>query len=277
MEDPGYFGATRALRNAGAKIIPVPVDDAGMDVAKGRQLSPRAKLAYVTPAHQFPLGSTMTLERRIALLRWASSTKSTIIEDDYDSEFRFTGVPIPALQGLDEAGSVIFIGGFNKVLFPSLRLGYMVIPDRLMDKVLRLRFETDLWANTINQAVLAEFITEGHLGRHIRRMRETYAERRDALHNSAKKYLGDVLRLSGIHAGLNTAAFYDAPIDSIELEREAARNGIDASGLDRYTMRQQKINGVLLGFAAFEPRVIDQGMQAFASILESIDRASFRA
>ena len=119
------------------------------------------------------------------------------------------------------------------------------------------------------------FITEGHLGRHIRRMREIYAERRDALHNSAKRYLGDALRLSGIHAGLNTAAFYKAPIDSIDLEREAARNGIDASGLDRYTMRQQKINGVLLGFAAFEPRVIDQGMQAFASILEGIDRDSF--
>ncbi len=275
MEDPGYFGATRALRNAGAKIIPVPVDADGMDVAKGRQLSPHAKLAYVTPAHQFPLGTTMTLERRIALLRWANSAKSTIIEDDYDSEFRFTGVPIPALQGLDEAGSVAFIGGFNKVLFPSLRLGYMVVPDRLMDKVLRLRFDTDLWANTINQAVLAEFITEGHLGRHIRRMRETYAERRDALQNSAERYMGDALRLSGIHAGLNTAAFYKAPIDSIDLEREAARNGIDASGLDRYTMRTQKINGVLLGFAAFEPRVIDQGMQAFASILENIDRDSF--
>ena len=268
IEDPGYFGAARALRNTGAKIIPVPVDADGMDVAKGRQLAPHAKLAYVTPAHQFPLGFTMTLERRIALLRWASSAGSTVIEDDYDSEFRFTGVPIPALQGLDEAGSVIFIGGFNKVLFPSLRLGYLVVPDRLMDKVLRLRFETDLWANTINQAVLAEFITEGHLGRHIRRMRETYAERLGALHHSAEKYLGDILRLSGIQAGLTTAAFYKAPIDSIDFEREAARNGIDASGLDRYTLRKQKIRGVLLGFAAFEPRIIDQGMQKLASVFE---------
>jgi GntR family transcriptional regulator / MocR family aminotransferase len=267
LEDPGYFGAARAIRNTGAKIIPVPVDAEGMDIAKGRQLSPNAKLAYVTPAHQFPLGSTMSLERRIALLRWASSTGATIIEDDYDSEFRFTGVPIPALQGLDESGSVIFIGGFNKVLFPSLRLGYMVIPDRHMEKVLRLRFETDLWANTINQAVLAEFMTEGHLGRHVRRMRETYGERLAALHTSAEKHLGDALRLSGIQAGLNTAAFYKAPIDSIDFEREAARNGLDASGLDRYTLRKQKIRGLLLGFGAFEPRVIDQGMQKLAALL----------
>ena len=153
----------------------------------------------------------------------------------------------------------------------------MVVPDRLMDKVLSLRFETDLWANTINQAVLAEFITEGHLGRHIRRMRETYAERLAALHHSAEKYLGDTLRLSGIQAGLTTAAFYKAPIDSIDFEREAARNGIDASGLDRYTLRKQKINGVLLGFAAFEPRIIDQGMQKLATCSKSIDRGSVTA
>jgi GntR family transcriptional regulator / MocR family aminotransferase len=144
----------------------------------------------------------------------------------------------------------------------------MVVPDRLMDKVRRLRFETDLWANTINQAVLAEFITEGHLGRHIRRMRETYAERLGALHQSAEKHLGDALRLSGIQAGLTTAAFYKAPIDSIDFEREAARSGIDASGLDRYTLRKPKIRGLLLGFAAFEPRVIDQGMQKLATLLE---------
>jgi GntR family transcriptional regulator / MocR family aminotransferase len=268
LEDPGYFGAARAIRNTGATIIPVPVDAEGMDVASGRQLSPHAKLAYVTPAHQFPLGSTMTLERRIALLRWASSTGATIIEDDYDSEFRFNGAPIPALQGLDEAGSVIFIGGFNKALFPSLRLGYMVVPDRLMDRVIRLRFETDLWTNTINQAVLAEFMTEGHLGRHIRRMRETYAERLAALHSSAEKHLGDALRLSGIQAGLTTAAFYKLAVDSIDLEREAARNGLDVPGLDRYTLRKQKIPGLLLGFGAFEPRIIDQGMQKLAAIFE---------
>ncbi|MCU1223788.1 MAG: Transcriptional regulator, GntR family domain / Aspartate aminotransferase [Edaphobacter sp.] len=269
MEDPGYSGATRALRNAGAKIIPVPVDAEGMNVAKGRQLAPQAKMAYVTPAHQFPLGSTMTLERRIALLRWASSAGSIIVEDDYDSEFRFTGVPIPALQGLDEAESVIFIGSFNKVLFPSLRLGYMVVPDRLMDRVLRLRFETDLWPTSINQAVLADFIVEGHLGRYIRRMREIYAERLIALQYSAAKHLGDALRLSGIQAGLTTAAFYRAPIDSIAFERMAASHGIDASGLDRYSLRKQKkIPGVLLGFAAFEPRAIDRGMQKLAAMLE---------
>jgi GntR family transcriptional regulator/MocR family aminotransferase len=271
IEDPGYSGAARALRNAGAKIIPVPVDVNGINVAKGRQLAPHAKLAYVTPAHQFPLGGTMTLERRIALLRWASTARSVIVEDDYDSEFRFTGVPIPALQGLDEAGSVIFIGSFNKVLFPGLRLGYMVVPDRLVEKMRRLRSDTDLWANSINQAVLADFITEGHLGRHIRRMRETYAERLHALQHSAARHVGDALRLSGIQAGLTTAAFFKAPIDSLEFERHAASHGIDASGLDRYTLRKKKIPGILLGFAAFEPRVIDRGMQKLAAMLEKYD------
>jgi GntR family transcriptional regulator/MocR family aminotransferase len=267
MEDPGYFGAVRALQNAGAKIIAVPVDGDGMIVAKGQQLAPQAKLAYVTPAHQFPLGGTMTLERRIALLRWAGTAQSVIVEDDYDSEFRFTGVPIPALQGLDEAGSVIFIGSFNKVLFPGLRLGYMVVPERLIEKVRRLRYDTDLWANTLNQAVLADFITEGHLSRHIRRMRETYAERLFALQHSAAKHLGDALRLSGVQAGLTTAAFFKAPIDSLEFERRAAACGIDASGLDRYTLRKKKLHGILLGFAAFEPRVIDRGMQKLAAML----------
>jgi GntR family transcriptional regulator/MocR family aminotransferase len=272
IEDPGYPGAAGALKNAGAKIIPVPVDADGMNVSKGQQLAPQAKLAYVTPAHQFPLGGTMTLERRIALLRWAAAARSIIVEDDYDSEFRFTGVPIPALQGLDEGGSVIFIGSFNKVLFPGLRLGYMVVPEVLIDRVLRLRHDTDLWANTINQAVLADFIAEGHLGRHIRRMRETYAERLHALHHSAAKHAGGALRLSGIQAGLTTAAFFNAPIDSLEFEREAAIHCIDASGLDRYTLRKKKIPGILLGFAAFEPRAIDRGMQKLAAILERYDR-----
>jgi GntR family transcriptional regulator/MocR family aminotransferase len=271
IEEPGYFGAAWALRNAGANIVPVPVDSDGMNVERGKQLAPRAKLAYVTPAHQAPMGVTMSLERRIALLRWAQSAKS-IVEDDYDSEFRFTGVPIPALQGLDKIGSVIFIGSFNKVLFPGLRLGYIVVPEQLLDKVVRMRYQMDLWANSINQAILADFIVDGHLGRHLRRMRETYAERRCALQDAAEKYLGDSLQLSGMHAGLATPAFYRAPVSSREFEREAANQGIDATALERYTVSKRRIRGVLLGFAAFESREINQGMQKLATVVERFER-----
>ena len=272
MEEPGYFGAAWALRNAGANIVSVPVDSDGMNVERGVQLAPRAKLAYVTPAHQAPLGVTMSIERRIALLRWAQSAKSIIVEDDYDSEFRFTGVPIPALQGLDKTGSVIFIGSFNKVLFPGLRLGYIVVPEQLRDKVVRMRYRMDLWVNSINQAVLTDFIADGHLGRHLRRMRETYAERRCALQDAAEKYLGDSLQLSGMHAGLATPAFYRARVSSREFEREASNQGIDATALERYSMSKRRIRGVLLGFAAFEPREINQAMQRLATVVEMFER-----
>ena len=272
IEDPGYFGASAALQNARARMIPVPVDSDGIDVQRGQQLAPHAKLAYVTPAHQFPLGVSMTIERRIALLHWASSVNALIVEDDYDSEYRFTGKPIPSLQGLDRTGSVVFVGSFNKVLFPSLRLGYMVVPEQLVDQVLKLRFETDFWVNSVNQAVLAAFIAEGHFGRHIRRMREIYAGRLEALHEAATRYLGDSLTIPIIRAGLATAAFYNAPIASLELERRAADSGVDAIALDRFTRRKRDIRGILLGFAAFDSTEITRGMQKLAKVLERCNR-----
>jgi len=134
IEDPGYFGATAAFRNAGAKIIPVAVDEYGLDVFAGRKLSAEAKAVYVTPGHQFPLGMSMSVERRLSLLNWAWRAGAFVIEDDYDSEYRFEGRPLPALQGLDKRGSVIFLGSFSKVLSPALRLGYMVLPSRLLDR-----------------------------------------------------------------------------------------------------------------------------------------------
>jgi GntR family transcriptional regulator/MocR family aminotransferase len=272
IEDPGYFGAVWALRRAGAKIVPVPVDEDGIDVQRGRQAAPRAKLAYVTPAHQFPLGSTMSLDRRLALLRWAASVGSVVIEDDYDSEFRFSGKPIPALQGLDKNGCVLFIGSFNKVLFPGLRLGYMVVPERLMDQTLQLRFEADFWVNSINQAVLSDFISEGHLGRHIRRMREVYAERLAALHDAAATHLGDQLLVSDVQAGLATTGFFKAPVTSFAMEELAASHGVTAHALERFTLRKQAIRGLLLGFAGFTPEEIAQGMQKLARTIEKIPR-----
>src|SRR5262249_984903 len=207
VEDPGYFGATAVFRNAGAKIIPVPVDQHGLDVFAGRRLAPRAKAAYVTPGHQFPLGMSMPVERRLSLLSWAAEVGAFVIEDDYDSEYRFEGRPIPALQGLDKRGSVIFLGSFSKVLFPALRLGYVALPSRLLDPVLALRIAVDFYPPALIQATLCDFMTAGHLGRHIRKMRELYANRLGALEDAARRYLAGLLDISHVRAGLSTVGF----------------------------------------------------------------------
>jgi GntR family transcriptional regulator / MocR family aminotransferase len=177
MEDPGYFGAVSVFRQAGARIIPVPVDEYGLAVSRGEELCKYAKAAYLTPAHQFPLGVTMPVERRLALLKWARETGAFLIEDDYDSEYRFEGRPIPALQGLDKQGSVVFLGSFNKVLFPALRLGYLVAPPAILDSLLALRLGADFYPPGPDQAILCDFMTDGHFGRHLRRMGNLYASR----------------------------------------------------------------------------------------------------
>jgi GntR family transcriptional regulator/MocR family aminotransferase len=159
MEDPGYFGAALAFDNAGARIVGIPVDQHGLSVAAGVKRCPKARGVYLTPAHQFPLGMTMPLERRLEVLRWTSSNGAFIIEDDYDSEYRFEGRPVPALQSLDQGSSVILTGTFTKLLFPSLRLGYMVLPESLADYFVSFRLRTDLRSLQIEQAVLCDFIT----------------------------------------------------------------------------------------------------------------------
>ena len=181
LEDPGYLGARAALVSAGARIIPVPVDQSGLDVMTGTGLEPTARLAVVTPSHQFPLGYTMSLERRLALIEWAASNDSWIIEDDYDAEFRYVGKPHAALMAIDTQQRVIYVGTFSKVLFPSLRLGYVIAPSDLVDGFLAAHLSTDMHAHLIDQAVVADFIEQGHFARHLRRMRVLHHERqRDA-------------------------------------------------------------------------------------------------
>jgi len=171
VEEPGYAGAKGALAAAGARVVPAPVDAEGLDVAAARQRCAAARLAYVTPSHQYPLGMTMSLSRRLALLRWASDAGAWVVEDDYDSEYRYTGRPLAALQGLDTEGRVIYTGTFSKVLFPALRLGYLVVPTDLADAFARAKALTDRGSPVLGQAMLADFLAEGHFGRHIRRMR----------------------------------------------------------------------------------------------------------
>lgn len=268
IEDPGYFGAEIAFNSVGAKIIPVPVDDQGLDVAAGRKLCPSAKGVYVTPAHQFPLGTTMSLGRRMALLNWASRAGSFVIEDDYDSEYRFEGRPVPALQGLDRNANVILIGSFNKLLFPSLRIGYVVLPSALVDYFFAARFRSDFHNLSLEQAALCDFIEGGHLGRHLRRMRNLYSSRLGALLEGGSRYLGGLLKISDVRAGLYTPAFLENGMSSRQAERAAAARRLEVVGLDRYCLKRPDPNGVLLGFASFDETAIRKGLVQLAAALD---------
>ena len=267
MEDPGYFGAMIAFGAAGAKIIPVPVDEQGLSVSAGLKVSPQAKGAYVTPAHQFPLGMTMSLERRMALLKWASRAGAFVVEDDYDSEYRFEGRPVPALQSLDRNANVIFIGSFSKLLFPSLRIGYLVLPLSLVDYFLAFRLRTDFRNLNLDQAVLCDFIADGHLGRHLRHMRDLYSSRLAALMDGARRYLEGLLTISNVRAGLYTTGFLKNGMTSRAAEKTAAAHGVEALALDRFTLKRPDPKGLLLGFAAFDEATIRAGLVKLASVL----------
>lgn len=268
IEDPGYSGAVDAFRNARARIVPVRVDHDGLDPAHGRRQCTRPAAVYLTPAHQFCLGSSLSPQRRAELLHLAKNTGAVLIEDDYDSEFRYSGPPLPAMRGLEGAESVFMLGTFNKVLFPSLRLGYMVVPDPWVDRVLALRYQTDLYPPAISQAVLAGFIEGGHFARHLRRMREQYGARLAALQAEIKRHLGGVVRLPEIQAGLSTPAYLPRDIPARLLAARAARHDLDLWPLDRYALRRRDLRGLLLGFAAFTERQIHDGVIALARAIE---------
>jgi GntR family transcriptional regulator / MocR family aminotransferase len=276
LEDPCYFGASIAFDNAGARIIPVPVDEQGLCVAAGVKACPHAKGAYVTPAHQFPLGITMSLERRMSLLKWAARVGAFVIEDDYDSEYRFNGRPIPALQSLDRNSNVIFVGSLSKLLFPSLRIGYVVLPSALADYLLAFRYRTDLRNLNLDQATLCDFIVEGHLGRHLRRMRDLYSERLAALLDGGRKYLGDLLEISDVQAGLYTVGFLRNGMGSRQAEKAAARHGVEVFALDRYTLKRPDPKGLILGFAAYDEQAIQDGLVRLAAGLSQRKPAKCR-
>jgi GntR family transcriptional regulator/MocR family aminotransferase len=276
IEDPGYFGAALALRNAGAKLIPVPVDEHGLSVEAGRRLARNAACVYVTPGHQFPLGVTMSVERRLALLRWATEADAFVIEDDYDSEHRFDGNPLPALQGLDSSGKVILVGTFNKLLFPTVRTGYVVLPQSLVDRFHLFRYGTDLNGTSLMQAVLCDFITEGHLGRHIRRTRALYGMRLQALLEAARRHLDGLLDMSPVRAGLYTVGRLRNGMTSAAAEAAATAAGIETMGLHRFALTNTDIQGLLLGFAAFDEQQIARAVIGLAKALDRKQAARTR-
>jgi GntR family transcriptional regulator/MocR family aminotransferase len=237
--------------------------------------SPRlrhVRLVYVTPGHQAPLGLSMSLPRRLALLEWASTSGALVFEDDYDSEYRYAGRPLPALQGLDRHDRVIFSGSFNKVLFPSLRLGYLVVPADLVDAVGATRSLTARHAPLLDQAILCDFIVDGHFGRHVRRMREIYAARRSVLLENARERLGGLFVIVGAEAGLQAAGWLRAGLDAATATRLAAARDVDVTPLNRYSRGGLAREGLQLGFGAVDAQEIRRGVRELAAVLEQMAR-----
>jgi GntR family transcriptional regulator / MocR family aminotransferase len=267
-EEPGYLGARGAFLTAGAHVVPVPVDDEGLDVEAGIAASPDARLAYVTPSHQFPLGSTMSLARRLALLAWAERSDAWILEDDYDSEFRYVGRPIAATQGLDGSGRVIYIGTFNKVMFPSLRLAYLVAPPELVDGFVAARALGDGHPPVLAQAALTDFIEHGHFGAHVRQMRSLYHERRDVLVDALQARLGASLRLGPVDAGMHLVATHPGIVDDQTLVAAADASGLGVDRLSRHYIGRRAARGLLLGFTGSPPDALRRGVRTLASLLQ---------
>ena len=267
-EEPGYPGASVVFRAVGARICPVPVDGEGLDLDRGRNRWEPPRLVYVTPAHQFPLGVTMTLRRRLALLEWARRSGTLIFEDDYDSEYRYSGRPVPALQGLDRSGVVIFAGSFSAVLFPALRLGYLVVPPEMVDIFAAAESVSTHHPPLLEQAILCDFITEGHFARHIRRMRELYAERLSVLLECAKDQLGDALEISNVEAGLQTVGWLKRGRKAERIAELASSRDVEVVPLSQYASGRSQREGLILGFAAVEPKELRRGIEELVRALK---------
>jgi GntR family transcriptional regulator/MocR family aminotransferase len=267
IENPGYPGARGALLAAGARLVAVPGDGEGLDVAAGIARCPAARLVYVSPSHQYPLGVTMSLKRRLALLEWASHAGAWVLEDDYDSEYRYVGRPLAALQGLDTAGRVIYLGTFSKVLFPALRLGYLVVPPDLVEAFTAARMLADRHSPSMDQAVLAEFLAQGHFARHIRRMRVLYAERQAALVEAAQRELGGLLEVRPTEAGMHLVGWLPAGVDDKIASQRAKLYDVEAPPLSSYSSEPLERGGLVLGYAGVDADEIAAGTRRLAKAL----------
>jgi GntR family transcriptional regulator / MocR family aminotransferase len=268
IEDPGYLGARGALLGAGAQLVPVPVDDEGVDVAAGVARHAEARLIYVSPSHQYPYGVTMSLPRRLALLEWASRAGAWVLEDDYDSEYRYAGRPLAALQGLDREGRVIYLGTFSKVLFPALRLGYMVVPSDLVETFAAARALSDRHSPSLDQVALTDFIVDGHFARHIRRMRALYAERQAILVAAATRELDGLLEVPAAEAGMHLVGWLPTGGDDVLASRQLAAHGVEAPPLSLYGLTGLPRGGLLLGYTAVGEKEIREGVRRMAKALQ---------
>lgn len=278
IEEPGYPGIRGALLAAGAQLIPVPVDQEGLEIDKGEIMAPEAKLVCVAPSHQYPLGVTMSLSRRLKLLDWASKQDGWVIEDDYDSEFRYSGRPLAALQGLDRDNRVVYVGSFSKVMFPSLRLGYIVVPEDLTDSFRMARAALDDHPSTIAQPALARFIEDGYFAAHLRRMRKLYDERRKSLCALLEKHLDDLVSIESAEAGMHLLVRFKDKLRALTHDIEAAERaraaGISVTPLSAFhymggERAPSNGQGLLLGYAAVKSEDMEKAvLKLKKSILE---------
>jgi GntR family transcriptional regulator/MocR family aminotransferase len=267
IEEPGYPGAHAAVRASGAELVPVPVDEEGINVAALAALRTRIRAVYVTPSHQYPLGASMSATRRLALLDWAAKREAWILEDDYDSEYRYVSRPLGALQGMDTNDRVIYIGTFSKVLFPALRVGYLVVPRSLWDSFLDARDALDVFSPTLYQLVLAEFLHEGHFARHLRRMRGIYLRRREAMLEGLARHCADVLTVVNADAGLHLATILsNGQRDTSVLQRMTA-SGLTGVVLSKCYLGARSRNGLLLGFGGFDERTLLAATRVLGQVL----------
>jgi GntR family transcriptional regulator/MocR family aminotransferase len=266
-EDPGYPVARKAIEHCGQRPVPVPVDASGIMVAKGRALAPTAGAAYVTPSHQFPLGVHLSLPRRSALLDFARAHGAVIIEDDYDGEFRFAGKPLDALKTLDNAQTVFYIGTFSKSLFPSLRLGFVIAPGWALHALVAAKQLADWNAPLVAQDVLTAFIAEGHLARHVRKMRRIYSERHDILQSAIERFCSRELKVVGIGAGLHLAALLTGSISATALIDRAQAAGIRLHALQKFAAADHKAEGLVFGYGAIKSQQIGDGMRQLARLM----------
>lgn len=271
VEDPGHVGARRTLSREGLDVVPVPVDSQGLKVSIGRRLAPNARFALVTPSRQFPSGAPLSLPRRVALIDWAAETGAIILADDYDSELRFSGRPMETLSSLDRSGSVLAIGGFSKVTFPGLRLGYVVGAPSLIDRLAQARAREGAPVATAAQPALAEFIAGGGLARHLRELRQRLGARRLALAQALGARLGDVLTVAPQEVGMHLAAVLNAPLQGWESDVAfaafAASRGLSLDPLSTHAGSAEGRQGFLLGYAAWDEESLAAGVETLAGLL----------
>jgi GntR family transcriptional regulator / MocR family aminotransferase len=270
IEEPHYTGARCVFMAAGAQLLTSAVDNNGIQVPKVTKQNRAIRLAYVTPSHQFPTGVVLPIARRLELLDWASRVGAFIIEDDYDSEYRYDGPPLQALAGLDQEGRVIYVGTFSKILFPALRLGYLVLPEVLIEPVVAAKAVGDTGTAILEQLVLADFISTGHFDRHLRRTNASNAARRNALVAAVRKEFGDRAEICGANAGLHLLVWLKGRSGGMiaDVHRKAEKAGVGLYGVEAFYLKPPKRTGVVLGYAPLPESAIREGIRCLAGALK---------
>lgn len=276
VENPGYPSARAAFTAVGARIVPIPLDREGLDVRAGARRAPRARLVYTTPSRQYPVGVTMSAARRFELLRWAARADAWVVEDDYDSEFRYVSRPLACLQGLDESGRVLYVGTFSKTLFPGLRLGYVIAPPALVAPLATARAVADWHSAGVEQAVVADFIRDGHFARHIRRMRVLYQARRDALLGALAQLPGNALELADAGAGMHVLAWLPRGVSDRHVAELALAAGLEVAPLSGFATGPLRRGGLVLGYTEFAPAALKAAVRRLSTVLERVRESGAR-